>query len=75
VATANIAPLWLPTRVVETWRELEQVLRHQHPQLVIINLPDVDATTRRTSDSYLDAIVRADSIVEALWRMLQADSV
>jgi predicted AlkP superfamily pyrophosphatase or phosphodiesterase len=45
-----------------------------HPRLVLINLPDMDTAAHHTGwKSYIDAIVRADSIVYVLWQRIQTN--
>jgi hypothetical protein len=61
---------------IDTWHELSQVLHQSHPQVVIVNFPDVDINGHAKAwDGYVGAIRRADSLINVLWGTLQADSV
>jgi hypothetical protein len=57
-----------------TWRLLRDVMDAEHPRLVIVNFPSVDAAGHDSDwTGYLGSIRTADSLVHLLWNAIQSD--
>jgi len=64
------------TSDIETWEKVSQTIDQYHPQLMIVNLPQVDLYGHENNwNAYVGAIHRADSIVGLLWNKIQSDSL
>jgi hypothetical protein len=61
---------------IQTWEKIEQTIDLYHPQLMMVNLAEVDLIGHDSSwYGYLAALRRADSIVGLVWNKIQSDSV
>ena len=57
-------------------QKLKEVLHHNHPRLVLVNLPTTDILAHlKDWNGYLISIRRADSLVAEIWSIVQADSI
>jgi arylsulfatase A-like enzyme len=61
---------------VETYQNLRNVLRNDHPSLVIVNFAQTDVKAHDSDwNGYRSAIRGADSLIADLWNYLQSDSI
>jgi hypothetical protein len=59
---------------VESWNELEIIMKSLHPKLVVLYLGETDGAGHSGDwDRYLKTIKTADEIVGALWEKIQLD--
>jgi hypothetical protein len=70
------ASFFLASNDRSVFDSITTTMTKNHPRLVLINFPSVDAAGHSGNwDAYLAAIRHADSLVYALWQLLQQDSV
>ena len=66
---------YLDSSDMSVFTRVKNVLIQKHPRLVLINFPSVDIIGHKNDwNGYLSAIKTADSLVLALWNLIQSDS-
>ncbi|MES2799186.1 MAG: alkaline phosphatase family protein [Bacteroidota bacterium] len=61
---------------VNNWRETQRILGEHHPELVLINMLEVDVQGHQNNwPAYLKALKKTDQIAYDLWNFIQNDSI
>jgi hypothetical protein len=69
------APVFMSSNDTSVLNDVKKVLSFNHPQIMMINLPNVDSAGHTgVWSTYITALQTADSLIWNLWQTIQSDS-